>query len=300
MDDHDTVHRFEFEDIPIRGEIVKLDASLREVMSRHDYPPVVRDLLSELMVAASLLSATIKFEESLIIQLQGEGPISMVVVECSNQRTLRGLAHWTGDITQQSLPDLMGDGRLVITVDPSSETSRYQGIAPLEGGDVASVIENYLARSEQLKTRLWIATTDFAAAGLLIQKLPDENDFDFNNEVEDDINDAWDRIEVLSTTIKEDELLELPVVKILHRLFHQEDIRLYEPEPVSFRCSCSRERVRGALRAIGYEEVASILSERESIGVNCEFCNSYYEFDKIDAEQIFASEISPDVPTTRH
>jgi len=300
MDDHDTVHRFEFEDIPIRGEIVKLDATLREVMSRHEYPPVVRDLLSELMVAASLLSATIKYEESLIIQIQGDGPISMIVVECSNQRNLRGLAHWTGEITQLSLPELMGDGRLVITVDPSSKTSRYQGIAPLEGDNIAGVIENYLARSEQLKTRIWIAKKESSAAGLLIQKLPDDIEFDFNNEIEDEINDAWERIETLGTTIKDNELLNLPVAKILHRLYHQEDIRLYDPEPVSFRCSCSRDRVRGALRAIGYEEVSSILSERESIGVNCEFCNLYYEFDRVDAEQIFAAEIPPDIPATRH
>ncbi|NOX42445.1 MAG: Hsp33 family molecular chaperone HslO [Gammaproteobacteria bacterium] len=299
MDDQDTLHRFEFENIPIRGEIVKLDATLREVMSRHDYPPVVRDLLGELMVVASLLSATIKYKESLIIQLQGEGPISMVVVECSNQRTLRGLAHWSGDdVAQQSLPDLIGNGRLVITVDPSSNSDRYQGISPIEGDNIAEVFENYLARSEQLRTRLWIAINDNTAAGMLIQKLPDETEFDF--EQEDDINDAWDRIEILGTTIKENELLQVPVVKILHRLFHQEDIRLYEPEPVSFRCSCSRERVRGTLRAIGYEEISSILSEREAVGVNCEFCNLYYEFDRIDAEQIFISDISPAVPTTRH
>ena len=296
MDDHDTLHRFEFENLPIRGEIVKLEASLREIASRHDYPPAVQNLLGELMVAASLLSATIKFEESLIIQLQGDGPVSMIVVECTSQFTLRGLAHWSGDITQKKLPELIGEGRLVITVDPGSKTNRYQGIAQLEGDSIAEVIENYLARSEQLRTHLWIAVNDLAAAGMLIQKIPDENDIEF----EDEIDDTWERVEILGTTIKNDELLELPVKKILRRLFHQDDIRLYEPEPVSFRCSCSRDRVREVLRALGHEEVASILSERETVGVNCEFCNLHYEFDRIDAEQIFTADFPPDVPATRH
>lgn len=296
MEDRDTLHRFEFDELPIRGEIVKLDATLREVTSRHEYPPTISNLLGELMVAASLLSATIKFEESLIIQLQGEGPVTLAVVDVSNQGTLRGLAHWSGDVDKPGLQDLIGSGRIVITVDPSSKTSRYQGIAPLEGESIAESIENYLARSEQLKTRLWVAVGHGVASGMLIQKLPTEEDIHLDEET----SDTWERIEALGETIREDELLELPVVKILHRLFHQENVRLFEPEPVSFRCSCSRERVRGVLRALGHEEVMSILEEREKMGVNCEFCNLHYEFDRVDAEQVFATDITPDVPTTRH
>lgn len=296
MDDRDTLHRFEFDNIPVRGEIVKLEATFREVTSRHEYPPTISDLLGELIVAASLLSATIKFEESLIIQLQGDGPVNLAVVEVSNQHTVRGLAHWEGDISEPGLNKLLGEGRVVITVDPSSETNRYQGIAPLEGDTISETIESYLARSEQLKTRLWISVENGIAAGMLIQKLPVDDDFD----LEDETNETWDRIEQLGSTITSEELLGLPVIKILHRLFHQEDVRLFEPEPVSFRCSCSRDRVRGVLRALGYDEVMSILEEREKIGVNCEFCNLHYEFDRVDAEQVFVSELSPDVPATRH
>ena len=296
MDDHDTLHSFEFEHLPVRGEIVKLEASLREIASRHEYPPVVQNLLGELMVAASLLSATIKFEESLIIQIQGDGPVSMVVAECTNQYTLRGLAHWSGEITQKKLPDLIGEGRLVITVDPGSKTNRYQGIAPLEGDNIAAIIENYLTRSDQLRTHLWIAVNDFKAAGMLLQKVPDENDIEFK----DEIDDTWERVEILGTTIKNDELLELPVKKILLRLFHQDDIRLYEPQPVSFRCGCSRNRVRKVLLALGHEEISSILSEQGKVSVNCEFCNLHYEFDRVDAEQIFSTNFPPDVPVTRH
>jgi len=297
MDDHDTLHRFEFENLPVRGEIVKLDATLREIATRQTYPLAVQNLLSELMVAASLLSATIKFEESLIIQVQGDGPVSMVVVECTNQYTLRGLAHWSGEITHTKLSDLVGNGRLVITIDPGNDKNRYQGVAPLEGDNIAKIIENYLARSEQIRTRLWIAINETTAAGMLIQKLPDEED---ECQFEDENNATWERIEILGSTIKNEELLALPVKEILIRLFNQDDIRLYDSEPVSFRCGCSRDRVREVLRALGHDEVNSILSERDKVGVNCEFCNLYYEFDRIDAEQIFASDTPPNVPATRH
>ena len=290
MEDKDTLTRFEFDNIPIRGEIIKLDATFREITSRHEYPPAISHLLGELMVAASLLSATIKYEDSLIIQLQGDGPVSLAVVEVSNQHTLRGLAHWSGDVEDSGMRNLLGEGRIVITVDPSSETSRYQGISPIEGDNISESIENYLARSEQLKTRLWIAVEKGVASGMLIQKLPTEEELEI-----EETQDSWDRIEALSSTISDKELLDLPVIKILHRLFHQEDVRLFEPQPVSFRCSCSRSRVKGVIRALGYKEVMDIIEEQDHMGVNCEFCNLHYEFDRV-----FVSEIPPDIPSTRH
>ena len=296
MNDHDTIRRFLFEGFPVRGELVNLDATWQEILNRHDYPPAVRDLLGELMAAAALLSATIKYNGTMIIQLQGEGPISLMVVECSSHRTLRGLAHWSGDVSYGTLSQMVGAGKLVITVDPGEDMERYQGIVGLEGDRIAQALENYLIRSEQLSTYLWLEANENIAAGMLLQRLPVKS----SHEDEETIDDAWNRIHLLGETISKDELLTLPAPKILRRLFHQEDVRLFEGEPISFRCSCSRERVRNMLRALGHDEVNKIIDEEGHVKVNCDFCNQLYLFDQVDAEQLFVGETSPDVPSTRH
>ncbi len=282
----DTLQRFLFENNAIRGEIVHLDATYRAVLERRDYPPELRRLLGELMAAAALLATTIKFEGKLSLQAQGHGPVKLLFAECTSRHTLRALAQWDGEVTDAPLPQLLGDGRMVITIEPDSK-ERYQGIVALEGETLAQALEGYFARSEQLETRLWLTAGNDRAAGLLLQQLPRQQHEDA---------DAWNRAVHLGSTITDRELLGLTAPEIVRRLYHEEDIRLFSRLPVSFRCSCSRERVEGVLRMLGADEVRGILAEQGQIGVDCEFCGGHYELDAVDAEQLFAT---PSVEASR-
>ena len=290
---NDTLQRFLFEHAPIRGEVAHLDATWRAVLERHDYPPALRTVLGELMAAGALLAATLKFDGAIILQLQGTGPVKLIVVECTSERTLRATAKWDGDLGDDAgLADLIGaDGRFAITLAPGEGKQSYQGVVAIDPAGVAASLEHYMQRSEQLDTRLWLVAGDERAAGLLLQKLPATEDPD---------HDSWNRATHLAATLTAPELLELPARKLLHRLYHQEDIRLFDPRPVSFRCSCSAERVGAMLRMLGYAEVRAILDERENVEVTCEFCNRAYRYDSVDAEQLFAATHPSQPGPTRH
>ena len=289
---NDTLQRFLFEHAPIRGEVAHLDSTWLAVLERHEYPPALRRVLGELMAAGALLAATLKFEGAIVLQLQGAGPVNLIVVECTSERTLRATAKWTGELADDvGLDDLLGAGRFVITLAPGEGRQSYQGVVEVDPAGVAASLERYMQRSEQLDTRLWLAAGEERVAGLLLQKLPASDDPD---------DDRWNRAIHLAETVTAPELLELPPRRLLHRLYHQEDIRLFDPRPVSFRCSCSGERVRDMLRMLGYDEVRSIIEERDTVEVTCEFCNRAYEYDRVDAEQLFASVHPAKVAATRH
>ena len=290
--DSDVLSRFVFERTNVRGELVHLDATWRAILERRDYPEPVRELLGQAMAAAALLITTIKFNGSLILQVQGDGPVSLIVVQAKSDRTLRGLAHWTDPVLPGPLAQLVGKARLAITIDQGGERERYQGIVALETEEnLARALEDYFARSEQLATRLWLSTGAERAAGMLLQALPGETDD----------ADAWNRTVQLADTLSNEELLELPQREVLRRLFYEEDVRVFEPEPVSFRCTCTRERIETVLRSLGYDEVQGIIAEQGRVSVDCEFCNQNYVFDPVDVEKLFAaSEHQPNVPPTRH
>lgn len=244
------------------------------------------------MASAALLATTLKFDGSLIMQIQGQGAVKLLVVECNSDLTLRAMAQWD-DATLDGLVtfrQLTGDGRFVITIDPKDSRQTYQGIVELTGETVAETLQHYMETSEQLATRLWLTTENNQAAGLLLQKLPGEQEMDI---------DAWNRALHLASTVNPDELL-LPPEEILHRLYHEEDVRLFEPIAVSFRCTCSRERVIGMLRMIGHEEVSATLQQEGKVEVTCQFCNRQYQFDAVDAEQLFASEAITPAPPIKH
>ncbi len=286
----DALHRFLFEHAAIRGERVHLDASWRTVLERHGYPPILVQLMGELTAAAVLLAATLKLQGSLILQIQGRGAIKLLVVECTGDLQLRATAKWEGEL-HGDLAEMVGDGRFAITLDPKNGSQAYQGIVALEGGSVAEILQHYMARSEQLETRLWLAADENGAAGMLLQKLPEKESHDA---------DAWERVTRLADTLQRDELLELPTMELLHRLYHEEDVRLFEAQPVSFHCGCSRDKVAAMLKMLGREEVESILVEQGTVEIHCEFCNQRYEFDRVDAAMLFTEGISPDVGETRH
>ena len=287
----DSLQRFVFENTPIRGHLVHLDATWRAVLERHDYPEPLRSILGQLMAAGALLSATLKFDGSLVMQMQGSAAVKLVVVEVTSEGTLRATASWEGDLPQASLAELLGDGRFVITLVPRDGGQSYQGVVALEGNSVASLLEHYMGASEQLETRLWLACDERQAAGMLLQKMPAQTSPD---------EDAWNRVTRLGGTLSDGELLRLPSREILRRLFHEEDVRVFEATPVSFRCSCSRERVTGMLRMLGADEVRSIITERGKVEVTCEFCRKRYVLDSVDAEQVFAAGIQTLPGSTRH
>jgi molecular chaperone Hsp33 len=297
MNDNDTLQRFMFELTPVRGEIVHLDATWAAILEKHDYPVLVRDILGEMMAAAVLLSATLKLNGRLIIQLQGKGPITLMVVECSNAHELRGLAHWQDLPDEGDLSDLAGDGQLTITLEPADDQQRYQSIVDIKGSTLSDALMNYLQQSEQLDTYLWLVANGKRASGLLLQKLP--RDIKSQTASEEDV-DAWNRIIKLSSTVTREELLEVGELNLLHRLFHEETVRVFEPMPVCFRCSCSRERVANMLRTLGLEELNSIIEEQGSIEVACEFCNQKYEFDSVDVGGLFIDTVSNSPSETRH
>lgn len=279
MRDGDTLQRFLFEHSNVRGLFIHLTASYAAVSERYDYPMLVRQQLGEALAASALLGATIKFGGSLIMQLQSSGPIQLLVAQCNNERHIRGLARWQDEGLTQEMDNPFGDGRLVITLDSATSDERYQGIVGIEGGRLNQVIETYFAQSEQLQTRLWLAADEQQAVGMLLQHLPG---------TEPD-SDLWGRIEALGATLSQSELLTLTTQEILHRLFHEEDVRLFDAEPVSFRCSCSRDKIATMLRALGSAEAQEILQEQGSISVDCDFCNQHYAFDPVDVEELFAN-----------
>ena len=290
MSEPDTLRRFIFEHAAIRGEFVHLDATLRAVLDKHEYPGPLKAVLGELMAAVALLSATMKYEGRLVAQVQGSGPVSLVVVDSTNSGNMRAVAHWNEQIPDTGLQDMMGDGRLVISMEPSSGGERYQGIVELCGETLSDALTEYLMRSEQLEKKLWLACGGESAAGLLIQKLPQIG------EAED--SDQWNRVGHLAATVKPDELLRLDAQNLIHRLFYEEDVRMFEADAVCFRCSCSQERVVNMLRSLGSKEVNEILLEQDEIEVACEFCNHKYRFDAVDVEQFFASDI-PAAPSDK-
>lgn len=280
MKQRDTLHNFLFEQADIRGDVVHLDATWREMLRRHDYPAPLRSLLGEMMVAASLLTARLKFEGSLTLQLQGSGPVTLGVVECSSERLMRGLLRWEGEVTAGSLSELVGAGNLVITIEQQGSGERYQGVVDVAGETIADAIEGYLSQSEQLETRLWLVADEQSAAGLLVQRMPRQKlDAD---------EDAWPRVVQLADTVKREELLGLDAHEILHRLFFEEDVRLFDGLPVAFRCSCSLARVENTLRMLGQNEVHDVIKEQGEVSVTCEFCNQKYVFDAVDADALFA------------
>lgn len=295
----DTLQRFLFEQANVRGELVQLEESWRAVLERHDYPEPVRQMLGEALVAATLLAATMKFSGSITLQVRGDGPISLLVADCSPDfqpgedqpaYQIRGMASWQGEVPKGDLASRFGTGHLVITIDPGKGGKRYQGVVALAGESLAEAIDDYLERSEQLPTRMWLAVAGEQAAGMLLQRLPGGD-----SEEED-----WQRLSALAGTITGQELLALPGEQLLHRLFHEEDRRQFAPQQVSFSCHCSRERIAAALRGMGREEVKDMLAEKGKIEASCQFCNQHYHFDVVDVEQIFAAEISPQGSDRRH
>ena len=249
----DKLQRFIFENAAVRGEFVELPDTWREIQARHDYPPAVRKLLGEMVSAAALLSANLKFDGMIVMQIHGDGPVKLLVVECDADLHLRATAKLASGAavpdhaTLTDLVNVHGHGRFVITLDPKDKVpgqQPYQGIVSLSGDTIAVVIENYMLRSEQLETKLWLAADDHMSRGLLLQKLPKEGGT--GAAVDDDL-ETWNHTVTLASTLRDEELLSTDIDTLLHRLFWQETVRVFEPRHPRFQCSCTRDKVGNML-----------------------------------------------------
>ncbi len=291
MHDLDRLHRFIFDAYPIRGHVVHVDAAWRALIEHRQYPAGVRDVLGEAVAAALLLAATIKFEGVLSLQLQGDGAVHLLLVQCTEGLGVRGLArHREGDFeTDSKIGDLFGVGNLSVTLETSDSAQRYQGIVPIVGGRLAESLQAYFEHSEQLPTRLWLYADEHGVAGMLLQRLPGDKTTPAEQSA---VDDAWRRVQLIGDTLTPEELRTLSDAEILHRLFNEDDVRMFEPAPVYFRCRCSRDRVAGMLQGLGETEVRSIIAERGEVEVQCDFCNRAYLFDAVDAAKLFNDNVA--------
>lgn len=293
----DQTQRFLFENTDIRGEMVMLSGSYGHVLAKHDYPEPVAQLLGEMMAAAGLLVGTLKFDGLLVLQARSSGAVPLLMVECSSDREMRGIARYEAEQIQPgaSLAELMPEGMLAITVDPA-RGKRYQGIVALDGYSLADCFSSYFATSEQLPTRFWLNADGRHACGMLLQQLPADRIRDAEGREQ-----SWQHVTTLADTLTAEELLSLDTPTLLHRLYHQEQVRLFEPLPVRFHCSCSRERSATALASLGRDDAEALLREQDGeVVIDCQFCNQRYLFDAADIAQLFAGGGSEEPSATRH
>jgi molecular chaperone Hsp33 len=303
----DTLQKFMFENSLVRGELIEISDAWQQVQSRRTYPAVVSAIMGEMMAAAALLSANLKFDGTIIMQIHGDGPVQLLVAECDAALRLRATAKLREDAElpeQAGLQELVnanGEGRFAITLDPTDKQpgqQAYQGIVALEGESVATVIENYMMRSEQLDTRLWLAADDKVARGLLLQKLPDDG-----GKITPLVDaDVWNRTVTLASTLNQQELLGTDIMTLLQRLYWEETVRVFDPRHPTFHCGCSREKVGNMLKMLGREEIDSALADLGKLDINCDFCGQDYLFDPVDCMQLFSLESIADavqLPTSR-
>jgi molecular chaperone Hsp33 len=275
----DNLYRFLFQDKHVRGELVQLSSSLDNMLLNHDYSLPVKKLLAELVAATSLLTATLKFEGEIAVQIQGDGPLRFAAVNGSEQQQFRGIARMRSELQGDSFRELVGDGHMLVTISPK-QGERYQGIIPLTGDTLTQTLETYFAQSEQLPTRLYLFTDiqqqHCRAAGFMLQVLP-------VNQQQAKIDFA--ELVILSNTLTAKETLDLPVEQLLHRLYHDEDIELFAPQVVSFVCGCSREKSEAAIISLGKDIINEHIAEGK-LEINCDYCNNNYIFNADDLQLI--------------
>ena len=290
---HDFLHRFQLERAGVRGAIVRLDDAWQRIRTNGEYTGPLADLLGQTVAASALFTSPIKFEGRLSIHLRESGALRLLFADCTHDGQVRGIARWEGEPPQTRV-SLETDARLAITIENSITDTRYQGLVPVESGDLVGAFEGYFQRSEQLPTRLVLATNGDRCGGLMLQQIAATGGAPLGDA------DGWNRAEHLLATLTSDELLGIPPEEVLLRLFHEEDARLQPAQPLAFGCTCSRERVSDMLHSLGRSENEAVLAEQGSVQITCEFCNRQYVFDEADIAAVFADEPSVEAVPTRH
>ncbi|MGQ7245820.1 Hsp33 family molecular chaperone HslO [Halomonas sp. V046] len=277
----DQIQRFILDNTNVRGEITRLEQAYAEVLKRHEYPAAINRQLGELLAAVALLTDTVKLDGTLSLEVRGSAGVSLLMAESNPGGELRAIARVAEGValpgSDATFRDLIGDGQIVITLDPK-EGRRYQGVVAIEHASLAECLEAYFTQSEQLPTRLWLAADGVHAGGLLLQRLPDES---LNQD-----DDAWERAAHLASTLSADELTSLEAATLLTRLFHEESVRVFDPKALRFGCSCSRARIAGALSSLGADELRDILAEQGAVETQCHFCHTRFHFTPVEVEAL--------------
>lgn len=297
----DIAKPFQLEQSALRGRLIRLGSTVDVVLTRHAYPPAVSHLLGEMFVLAATLAGGLKFKGTFSLQTRSDGPISLMVADCTHDGGMRGYAKFDDEavaaVDQPSVPSLLGNGHFAVTVDQDNQSTAYQGLVELEGDSLTDCIHKYFRQSEQVKTGMKIAvehlddgagTAFWRAGAVMVQCLPEEI-----SEAEGrDAIDDWRRTMMLLGTVKEAELIDpdLSPERLLLRLFHQEGVRIFDPQPLSFRCRCSRERVETMLKRFTPEDIDSMRQEDGGLFVTCEFCNEMYQFEELAVAQLLGQQ----------
>jgi molecular chaperone Hsp33 len=293
--DEGELQRFIFEHQPVRGFWVRLDGAWRELRNFQPYAPAVEILLGEAVAATVLLASTLKFQGTLTLQLAGDGAVKLLVTQCTHDFNVRAVARTDANIENLiAFRQLVGAGRLTVTIESEDRSTRYQGIVSLEGESFAACLENYFATSEQLPTRLRLVADSARAVGVLVQKMPAASS---QGEALAAVSQSvWEEAQTQLQSIELPLLRDGTAAQIVHRVCGDHDCRLFPPTPVRFACRCSSARVAGVLRALGADEIRGVLAEQGAVTVTCEFCGRPYRFDAIDVERLFSQGANPEMP----
>lgn len=276
---NDDSHRFLFENADIRGETVILDNVLKDLLATHEYGPGVQKLLGEFAAATVVISNNLKFDGKVVLQGRGDGPISLIMVECSSDGHIRGIARGALDAPEGSLRTHLAEGVLTLTIEPEIG-QRYQGIIAIQRDELADVLSDYFAQSEQLATKFWLSTRAGASAGLMLQQLPKQSVTS-----EEARLDQWQTLCALADTMTPDELLDTETDRLLFRLFNEWDVKRFKPKRIRFSCNCSRDRSLNAIRLLPDHEITELFEEQQTVTMNCEMCGESYHFTRNDVDQ---------------
>ena len=290
--ENDVRQRFIFDNSDIRGEILSLQESYQTILGQTNYPPAIAHLLGEFLAGACLLSATLKFDGIISLQASGTGPLSMIMADCTHHHDIRAIAHYQSELFENpdsslnqlpyQLHELLGkNATLAVTIDPV-KGERYQGVIPVEGDTLSDCLTNYFNQSEQLPTKIWLQANEHRVGALLLQALPTDL------QSPEEKQRHWHHLSLLAQTLSPTEQLQLSHAEQLHRLFHEESLRLFPPSDIRFACSCSSERTVNMLRAFGRAEVTAMLEDTDPIEVSCQFCHQLYRFGEGDIKRLFS------------
>lgn len=285
---NNAIQRFLFKDLSIRGQVIQLDDAWQSMVKDRHYPPAITKLLGELTAFSVIMATGMKHTGKITLQIQGTGPITLLVVEVTHDLKIRGVAKTNQDVPNDAtLEAMLGDGKILVTLENTQTNHHFQSYVERTGDNITEACENFLSQSEQLPSKLWLAATDTALGGVLIQKMPDSDERD---------EDGWDRIYNLSSTIKDEELTHLDAETLLHRLFHEETVELFEAQEVNYDCPKDKERVDAMLRSLGEDEVRKVLDEQGEIVIHNEICNYHIRYGQAEVDALFSDEPT-DKPT---
>lgn len=279
MNETDTLQRFIFEHASIRGEIAHLNTTFTTIINQRPYPEMVRNLLGEAMISCLLLAGSIKFEGELSLQFQGDKRLPLLLVQCDNHLRMRAFAKYQDGLSMDEYAEAFLQGQMVMTINQHNQTQNYQSVVPIQSTSMSENLMHYFAQSEQIASRVWLAVSENSAAGMLLQLLPGQ-DIEQREQF-------WEYAVALGQTVKDDELLHLDNQTLLHRLYHETQLRLFDSRSASFQCRCTAEKMQQVLVVLGEEDTKQLLAEKGQVDVTCDFCNSHYTFDAVDITLLF-------------